>query len=302
LDEFSLIEVIRQELGAAAEGPGVRVGPGDDAAVIALRPGHELVASIDTLVADVHFPGDADAELIGQRALRVSLSDLAAMGAEPLYALVSLTLPWDDADWVRGLARGMAGAARALGVAVTGGNLARGPLNLAVAVQGQLPAGTALRRSGAAPGQTVYLSGPVGGAAAAVARGGLSGCRPGALDGLEHAYFEPEIDLPLGQRLRDWAGAAIDVSDGLLQDLAHLCRASDVAMDLRGSAVPVATGATAAQALSGGDDYRLAFTAGELPEEIARQVYPVGRVVAGTGLFLDGEPCEAAGYRHFGSS
>jgi len=302
LEEFALIEVIRRELGAAAEGPGVRVGPGDDAAVIALRPGHELVASIDTLVADVHFPGDGDAELIGQRALRVSLSDLAAMGAEPLYVLVSLTLPRGDADWVRGLARGMAGAARALGVAVTGGNLACGPLNLAVAVQGQLPAGTALRRSGAVPGQTVYVSGPLGGAAAAVSRGGLSACRPGALNGLQRAFFEPDVDLMLGQTLRDWAGAVIDVSDGLLQDLAHLCRASDVAMELEGGAVPVATGATAAQALSGGDDYRLAFTAGELPAELAERVHAIGRVAAGTGLKIDGKSCAAAGYRHFGAS
>jgi len=301
VDEFALIDLIREELGATALGPGVQLGPGDDAAVIALRPGWELVASIDTLVADVHFPADADPELIGQRALRVSLSDLAAMGAEPLYVLVSLTLPRGDADWVRGLARGMAGAAAALGVAVSGGNLARGPLNLAVAVQGQLPAGSALRRSGAVAGQTVYVSGPLGGAAAAVQQGGLSRCRRGTLDSLQHAYFEPDIDLALGQRLRDWAGAAIDLSDGLLQDLTHLCRASAVAVELHGSAIPVAPGATTAQALSGGDDYRLAFTAGELPGEVAHAVHPVGRVVAGAGLSLDGEPCEPSGYRHFQS-
>ncbi|NOX49302.1 MAG: thiamine-phosphate kinase, partial [Gammaproteobacteria bacterium] len=139
MDEFSLIDCIVSELGSQAKGPWIALGPGDDAAVIAQSPGCQTVASIDTLIAERHFPTAAPAELVGYRALMVSLSDLAAMAAVPRYALVALTLPRADKDWVVGMARGMADAARLTGTYICGGNLSRGPLSITVSVHGEVP-------------------------------------------------------------------------------------------------------------------------------------------------------------------
>ena len=300
MDEFELIDAIVAELGGVATAGAVTLGPGDDGCALQPPPGELLVSSIDSLVADVHFPSSADPELIGYRALMVSLSDLAAMGAEPAQVLVALTLTQVDADWARRLARGMRHAAERAGVSLPGGNIARGPLNIAVSVAGFCPAKTLLTRSGARPGDRIYVTGELGGAAAALARGRLHQVTStSGLDLLAERYFQPQARLSAGVALRGVATSAIDVSDGLLQDLGHLCRASDVGAEIVTAQVPVCKGAELVHALTGGDDYELLFTAtGQLPVlDVA--VHCIGEIVAGSGLRLDGHAVDSAGYRHF---
>lgn len=301
MNEFELIDAVVAELGEAAAGQWVRVGPGDDCAINALPPGMELASSVDALMGDVHFPRAAGAELVGYRALMVSASDLAAMGAAPGFALLAVSLEEDAAPWLQGLARGLREAALELGLPLVGGNIARGPLTITVSVHGHVPAGQALLRSGARPGDGVYVTGALGAAAAALARGGLEACQSRAdLDGLSQRYFLPRARLEAGLALRAVASSAIDVSDGLMQDLGHVSRASGVAMELSAEAVPVAPGATLEQALSGGDDYELCFTAAGTVPDLGVPARRIGRVVAGSGVTVDGRRA-GGGYQHFGS-
>ncbi len=301
MNEFELIDAVVAELGDAAAGEWVRLGPGDDAAVTAVPAGMELVSSIDALVAGVHFPAAAGAELVGYRAMMVAASDLAAMGADPGFALVAVSLERDDAPWLRGLARGMGSAARALALPLVGGNLARGPRTIAVSVHGFVPAGAALVRGGARVGDGVFVTGSLGAAAAAVARGGLDAARRDEdLDSLSQRYFLPAARIAAGRALRGFATSAIDLSDGLLQDLGHVCLASSVGAELESAAVKVAEGATLQQALSGGDDYELCFTGQGDPPPLGVPVHRVGRIVAGSGVRLDGRPA-SGGYQHFGA-
>ncbi len=300
MNEFDLIAEILDELGAVTGGAAVRVGPGDDAAVTGAPEAADLVSSIDAVVGDVHFPALAGASLIGYRSLMVSLSDLAAMGADPGFALVALTLPEMDAEWTRQLASGMARAAQAASAPLVGGNIARGPLTITVSVHGWVPEGSAITRAGARPGDGVYVTGELGGAAAALARGGLADRQSVAdLDALDARYFLPMPRLEAGRRLRGSATSAIDISDGLLQDLGHLCRASGTGAELDGACIPVMAGAELQHALSGGDDYELCFTAAEEPAELDVTCTRIGTVVAGSVITLDGQPVSAAGYQHF---
>lgn len=301
MNEFELIDCIVAELGDSVDAPWVRVGPGDDAAVTVAPAGSELVSSIDALVGGVHFPLGAGAELIGYRAIMVSASDLAAMGAADGFALVALSLEHGDPAWVRALSRGMARAARDADIRIIGGNIARGPLTLAISVHGHVPAGTALLRSGARPGDEIYVTGALGAAAAALARGGLDTCASEAdLDDLSRRYFLPQARMAAGAALRGRASSAIDLSDGLVQDLGHICRASGVGVALESATIPVADGATLSQALSGGDDYELCFTLAGPPPSLGVAVHRVGRVVAEAGVCLDGQPV-TGGYQHFSS-
>ncbi len=289
MNEFELIDVIVAGFGDTATGRWLDVGPGDDASVSTLPPGTQLVSSIDTLVAGRHFPGDADPADIGFRAMMVSLSDLAAMGAEPHIVLVALTLETADPAWASALAGGMAEAARQTGATIAGGNLSRGRLSLSMSVHGVVPAGTAVLRSGARPGDLVYVTGALGGAAAALENGF-------AKDDLNACFFRPAARVDLAPALRAVASAAIDVSDGLLQDAGHLAAASGVCLEIASARVPVQAGAQRHHALQGGDDYELCFTAGSPPGFPA---VCIGRVVDGSGVLLDGEPVANSGYQHF---
>jgi thiamine-monophosphate kinase len=300
VNEFELIELVKTELGSAACGEWVRTGPGDDSAVTAVPPGMDLVSSIDALVGGVHFPVGAGAELVGYRALMVSASDLAAMGAVGGFALVALSLEGGDADWLRLLTRGLRRAAADAGLAVVGGNLARGPLTITVSVHGYVPVTRALLRSGARNGDDVFVTGTLGAAAAAWVRGGLDDCSTeDDLDELSRHYFLPRARIVEGQALRGFASSAIDVSDGLLQDLGHVCAASRVGVELESASVPVARGATLEQALRGGDDYELCFTGRGTPPKLDIPVHRIGRVVEDPGVRLDGRPA-VGGYQHFG--
>jgi thiamine-monophosphate kinase len=316
MDEFELIDRLIEILGDKVRGPGIVLGPGDDASLVQVPAGLVAVSSIDTLVSDVHFPAAAPADLVGFRALGVSLSDLAAMGAEPSYVLIALTLPEGSDAWLERFAHGVAAAASRFGVKVAGGNLARGPLNISVSVHGYCVATEALTRAGARENDLVCVSGVLGGAAAALDRPDLA--KPPVMNALLNArqddplyalrrYYLPEPRLALGRALRGIATAAIDISDGLAADLAHLCASSGVAGSIDLDAIPLAIGSSAELAATGGDDYELCFTIAptdrkrlsELPERVS----VIGRIEAGSGVSLHagGRAVELSrgGFRHF---
>jgi thiamine-monophosphate kinase len=250
----------------AARDAGVVLGVGDDASLLAPTPGRQLVVSVDTSVAGVHFPQEAPATAIGHRALAVSLSDLAAMGARARWCLMALSLQRVDDDWLAGFSAGFQALCAATGTALAGGDVTRGETAIGVTVMGEVPAGTALTRGGARPGDLVAVTGTLGGAA-----GGLALWQRGERD-LAHPlltrYLHPEPRLAAGEALRGLASAAIDISDGLLADLEHLLEASAVGADLTQDALPLAEGLVEAlgeaearrAALGGGDDYELLVT------------------------------------------
>ncbi len=316
MDEFELIDRLIEILGDNVRGSGIVLGPGDDASLVQIPPGSVAVSSIDTLVADVHFPAAAPADLVGFRALGVSLSDLAAMGAEPGYVLIALTLPEGSDAWLERFAHGVAAAASRFGVKIAGGNLARGPLNIAVSVHGHCVAAEALTRAGACAGDLVCVSGVLGGAAAALDRLDLAN-PPEMASLLKTAeddpiytlrrYYLPEPRLALGRALRGIATAAIDVSDGLAADLAHVCAASGVAGSIELDAVPIAIGSSAELAASGGDDYELCFTIAPTDRKrltgLPGRISVVGRIDSGRGVSLNAGgravTLPRGGFRHF---
>ena len=308
MPEFDLIELVRRETAVARD--DVAVGIGDDGAVLAPRAGHELVVATDTLVAGVHFPATTAAYDLGWKALAVNLSDLAAMGAEPAWATLALTLPLPDEAWVTQFARGFAALARAHGTSLVGGDTTRGPLTVSVTVHGFVPRGDALLRRGAHAGDAVFVTGTLGDAAGGLARPDVAALRE-RLD-------RPTPRVAAGRLLRGVASAAIDVSDGLLIDLGRLCDASGVGAEIDAEATPISAAlretfgddAARAHAWSGGDDYELCFTA-PADQALALRVAlgrvaltQVGRVVATPGvrvLDLDGRDVTPArrGYEHF---
>ena len=318
MGEFELIRRYFAAAPYAQAAEGVVLGIGDDCALLQPAVGQQLAVSTDTLVAGVHFPQPCDSFLLGQRALAVSVSDLAAMGAEPLGFTLALTLPEADPAWLEGFALGLSQMAGQCAIALVGGDTTRGPLSLTLSVFGQLPAGQALTRAGARPGDLLCVGGSLGDAAAALPLVLGQQVAAGAeADYLLQRYWAPQPQLALGQWLRGRASAALDVSDGLLADCGHIAKASAVALQVERDSLPLSVGLRTLAgeraldcALSGGDDYRLAFTlpAQYLPALRAQwpEAMVIGRAVAGQGVqLLDGagrrlDP-PSAGYQHFGS-
>jgi thiamine-monophosphate kinase len=311
--EFDLIERVRDLTAQARD--DVLTGIGDDAAILAVPAGRELAVAMDTLVAGVHFPSGTRAFDIGWKALAVNLSDLAAMGAVPAWALLSMTLPDANRAFVEGLAEGFAALAAPHRVALVGGDTTRGPLSVTVAVHGFLPSGQGLLRSGANVGDVVMVTGTLGDAAA-----GLRCVGTGRGDDLVARLDRPTPRVAAGGALRGVATACIDISDGLVADLGHICQASGVAAELDPALLPrsealramFADGDSTAFALTGGDDYELCFTlpsqhVAEVSAEMARLgcgATRIGRIVAGQGVRLadaDGQWRAAAigGWDHF---
>lgn len=293
MDEFSLINDVVSIVGARAEGRWVSIGPGDDSAVIDVSANHQIVSSVDTLVSGVHFPVDMPAAMVGYRALMVSLSDIAAMAAMPRYVLVAMTLPEVDGDWVAACARGMTEAAEKCDVYVCGGNFARGDLSITVSAHGEVPAGTAVTRAGARPGDGIFVSGELGGAAACVRQHQFD--FTGSLSKTQLRYARPAARVDLRDGVRDSAHAAIDISDGLLQDLVHVCRASSVQARVNSSLLPICPGAQLTDALTGGDDYELLCAA---PVPLPGFVR-IGEFCDGSDVLVDDEPAAIEGYQHF---
>ena len=299
------------------------LGVGDDAALVQPTPGHELVVSTDMLVAGTHFLADTDPLELGWKTLAVNVSDMAAMGATPRWAVLAAALPAATESWVMAFARGFFACADAFGVDVVGGDTTRGPRNFCVTIFGEAPAGQALRRSGARPGDEIWVSGKPGLAALGLAH--LQGrCRltEPALAECLSALQRPQPRVALGLRLRGLASAAIDVSDGLLADLGHVLKQSGVAATVNDAQLPAAALAGCEDAalahdclLAGGDDYELLFTvpAARHDEVVAvgdalrLALTCIGSIEEGAAgalrlLAADGSerPAGRRGYDHFG--
>lgn len=313
--EFELVERFFRQRGAARD--DVRLGVGDDAALVTPHPGAEYVLALDTLVENTHFPAGMDARFVGHRALAVNLSDLAAMGADPAWALLGLTLPSVDLQWLAGFSAGLDGLARRFQVALVGGDTTRGPLAVTVAVVGSVPAGAALLRRGARPGDDLWISGTPGDAAAglAILQGQLHG-HGRARDALVQRFQLPAPRVELGLALRGIASACIDVSDGLAGDLAKLCAASGVGADIESRELPLSAGLCSVAgpearlrfALGGGDDYELLFTAPAAERarlaalEAGAVLRRIGVIGETTGIRIDGVAPEREtghGFDHF---
>lgn len=316
--EFELIE--RYFAHLAPGGARVVRGVGDDCAILRPPPaGQELAVTMDTLVAGAHFPDGTDPADVGWKALACSLSDLAAAGAEPAWVTLALTLPHADPDWIAAFARGFGALAGEAGVALVGGDTTRGPLAVTVHAAGHVPAGAALGRDGARPGDGVYVSGWPGEAAAGLERILAGAAAPG--DALVARLNRPAPRTALGSALRAVASACIDVSDGLAADLGHIAAASGVAAVIEPERLPVSprlqaagdAGRARAWILGGGDDYELCFCVPQEKEskisDLENIVHPltrIGAIAAGSGLWTraaDGTTAriDATGYRHFGT-
>ena len=279
------------------------LGVGDDCALVNVSPGQQLAVSSDMLVEGRHFLSTVAPERLGHKALAVNLSDLAACGAEPLAFTLALALPRADEDWAAAFASGLLALADAHGIELVGGDTTAGPLNICITVMGQVPPGQALLRSGARPGDELWVSGTLGDARLAleVFRGSrfLGGALQGeAFEQVRRAMELPQPRVALGLALRGVASSAIDISDGLLGDLGHVLQRSRVGLQLCADQVP-RSAVLAAQplalqrlcTLAGGDDYELAFTA---PAARHADVLAAGRA-AGVAVTCCGQVTEWPG-------
>jgi thiamine-monophosphate kinase len=307
VDEF---ELIRRFFSRPADSASVVAGVGDDGAVIRPAEGKELVTVIDTMVAGTHFPATMSAGDIGYRIVAVNLSDIAAMGAEPRWMTLALTLAESEPAWLAAFAEGLYEAAAECDVALVGGDTTKGgQLVVSVQMSGELEPGTALYRSGAQDGDTIYVTGTVGDAAA-----GLKLMAEGSVENpLARRFARPTARVRAGTALAGFAHATIDLSDGFVADLSKLLEASGVGAEVDLQRLPLskelldAVGRDQAlhYAMYGGDDYELCFTMPEsrLPGSIAEEVTAIGRITAAPGLACrDGDsvvPVDDTGYRHF---
>jgi len=266
LNEFELIAhyFARQPVAR----PDVALGIGDDAALLDVPPGQQLVVSTDMLVAGVHFPDNTDAVSIGHKSLAVNLSDLAAMGATPAWYTLNLSLPQADPAWLEGFCQGMFALALKHNVALVGGDTTRGPLTIGIQIMGLVPHGQALKRAGARPGDRIYVTGLLGEAALGLrmTQGQLK-LPDEYLANVLTQFNRPMPRVPVGLRLRGLASACIDISDGLAADLGHILAASKVGARIHLKRLPLSPAYDAVfeqvgwqAALAGGDDYELCFT------------------------------------------
>lgn len=330
--EFALIDRYFKNAFESCEANSVVLGIGDDAALLEVAENHQLVVSVDTLVSGVHFPENATPANIAERALRVNLSDLAAMAATPLWFTLALTLPknWTPEareDWVKDFSAGLFSCAKKYSCRLVGGDTTAGPLSITIQVMGQVVRGKALRRDGAQVGDFILVTHSLGNGAAALAllndelSNELSN-EPSVTEKhsayLTQRFYRPEPRLAESILVQPYASSAIDVSDGLLADLQHICEASDVAAELDVSSLPLSPALQAVNterarhwALTGGDDYELVFTVSpeHMPSIAALQATGelqatvIGYITAGGGVYceLNGEEysVESTGFKHF---
>lgn len=332
--ELALLREIRRRAGGRGQSGGLRLGIGDDCALLAPRPGEELAVTTDLSIAGRHFRLDwHPPEAVGHRALARGLSDLAAMGARPVATFLSLGLPRElttaagrgpspKRSWVRRFLDGLLALAETHATPLAGGDLAESPLAVAdIVLVGAVPRGRALLRSGAKPGDLLYVTGSLGGAAAGLASlaklaAASAPCAPKIPAKLasalaSHLFPQPRVGQGLRLQRGGLATAALDLSDGLSTDLTHLCEESGVAAEVDAALLPLGPGASLEEALHGGEDYELLFTAPEsvrLPRSMAGvKITCIGRMVkarpgrpeitlrTGQGA----QPLEARGWEHF---
>lgn len=309
----------------------VQLGPGDDAAILSVPAGKQLVVSTDALNSAVHFPVDADPFLLAQRCLLVNLSDLAAMGAEPLAFTLAISLPEPDEAWLEAFSRGLSVVAQAYQCPLIGGDTTRGPLSVCIQVHGLVPAGQALLRRGAKAGDAIYVTGELGDAAAALwwlmsdPRLNQRALSRDVEQAFKQAFYQPDIRINAGSALRGIASAVLDISDGLISDLQHILDASSklgttLGAELDARLLPmsevfkdsVPPQEQAKLALTGGDDYELCVCVPPLLETEARAAMAllaipftrVGTITGEAGIRLhsaDGseQPIDWQGYNHF---
>jgi thiamine-monophosphate kinase len=245
------------------------LGIGDDCALIKVATGCELAISTDTLVEGVHFFAGADADKLGYKSLAVNLSDLAAMGAMPRYVTLALTLPSIDEAWLAAFSRGFFSLADEFEVELIGGDTTRGPLSITLTVMGEVEAGRALRRDGAKAGDDIWVSGALGSAALALMHMQKKiQLQPHIFSRVEDRLHRPSPRIALGKKILGAATSAIDISDGLVADLGHICKRSKLSAVIERDLLPLASSLMSVSAdlrdecsLSGGDDYELCFTA-----------------------------------------
>ncbi len=319
--EFEIIEHFFRSAGSKRR--DVLLGIGDDAAIVSVPPGFDLVAATDTLVAGRHFPEGSPAESIGHRALAVNLSDMAAMGAHPAWALLALTIPSADEAWLGGFVAGFSALAQRHSVALIGGDTTAGPLTVTVQVLGVLPKGQGLRRSGGQPGDALYITGTPGDSAAGLLleQGKLATLDRATGEWLRQRFLMPTPRVAIGERLRGVATSCIDISDGLHGDIGKLVAASGCAARIAVESLPISAALTklvgrerAQQlALTGGEDFELCFTlpaaaAHAVTELLPEHLGPVTRIGtlmpgANVTLLRNGRVVEFehGGYDHFAS-
>jgi thiamine-monophosphate kinase len=313
LSEKKLIQQIRR---LARGSKAVATGIGDDCAVLRVPPGHELLVTTDLTIEKVHFRRDWHRpELVGRRCLVRGLSDIAAMGGEPRAVFLSLAVPSGlPQKWLDRFLKGLLELAEEFRVPLAGGDTAEsaagGGIQADIVVVGSAPKGKAVLRSGAKPGERIYVTGELGGSAAALAR--LVEAKPVGAEYLRHFRPEARVAVGLWLRRRGAASAMIDVSDGLSTDLEHICQESHVGAEIEAEAIPRAQVGWGKKrvaldlALHGGDDYELLFTsAAAVPAKVAGvRVTRIGRTTRSAGMRLiapDGkwQPLEAEGWEHF---
>jgi thiamine-monophosphate kinase len=297
--ETDIIAQIRQLAAAIPKNKGLVQGIGDDCAILRSRANEDLVFTTDFVLEGRHFTLDThSAADIGHKALARSLSDLAAMGSQPVFCLVSLAIPSRlGSRWVRGFYRGLLGLAERCGTTLAGGDLARFDHVIAdVMCCGRVPRGRALLRSTARPGDRIYVTGELGGSAHGLATKRGKPWR---------RHLRPEPRIRTGMALRRFrVSACMDLSDGLALDLHRLCLESGVSAELAG-ALPVARGASLDEVLRGGEDYELLFTApgqARIPAEMSGlPVACIGRIISGDGgrIQFNGRPLSIGGFDHF---
>lgn len=313
-------ELIKEYFFRNAASYGVALGIGDDCALLKVPQDKQLAVSMDTLVGDVHFPGNADPELIAERALRVNLSDLAAMGAEPLWFTLGLTLPKTDEHWLKGFSQGLFRVANDFNISLVGGDTTRGNLSITIQVHGAVDPNKALLRGNASVGDSVFVTGPLGDGAAALAvikkelEVGKS-----AFNYFMNHYYRPQPQITAGQHLGGIASSGIDISDGLVADLGHICEESGVGADVFLERLPLSEPLNklvepeqALQwALSGGDDYHLCFTVPTEKMKVFEALCSrhrlhttlIGRITDAKGVrcLLKGDEVvlDKTGYQHF---
>ena len=330
--ELDLLRTIRDRAARGARQGSLRLGIGDDCALLGVKPGEELAVTTDLSIAGRHFRMDCHPpESVGHRTLARGLSDLAAMGARPVAAFLSLGVPREltgrkgrGGSWVDRFLEGLFRLADTHGCPLAGGDLAESPVALAdIVLVGAAPAGKALRRSGALPGDLLYVTGTLGAAAAGLAKLGETVARRSSRRWIDpprvpavlvaHLYPQPRIAQGLTLRRRGLAAAAIDLSDGLSTDLAHLCEESGAGAIIQAEKLPLGGTASVDQALHGGEDYELLFAARpwlRMPRtlagvpitgigQIARPQRGMPRVMIETGTTV--EPLAPQGWEHFGS-
>lgn len=286
--------------------PKADLGVGDDAALLRITPHCQLVVSVDASVVGTHFYADCPPAWIGWKALAVNVSDMAAMGATPKWITLALALPERDPNWLAGFAQGFFDCATQFDIDLIGGDTTRGPLNITVQIMGEVPTGQALLRSGAQVGDDIWVTGALGSAALGLAHLQKKLVLPDAVlaDCLK-ALHQPQPRLAIGMRLRGIAHSCIDISDGLVADLAHILKASGVGAEIDLENIPCLASVTQLlveqslhssvfqQAmLAGGDDYELCFTApkhkrGEVEAlglQLGLPVTCIGEIRAGTGV------------------